>query len=147
SGAAIHLAGLSRDLHAGDDVALTRPGEAPALRTVTAIQDAIWYANHAGADPTQAPSGAAIPIPVVHSQATLDADAPAWPTNVTAIRFSWRGLSGLVDQPVAAFQGETGTLLADAPAVFPPGARAVVIADAAGRGMTGYGASAEGGAA
>jgi hypothetical protein len=154
SASTVHLAGVARDLHAGDTVALTN-GQDAALRTLSSVTDFIWYANHTGSDPTAAPDPkTAVPIPVLHSKLVLDSGVPAgWTVDTTSVRFGWRSVGTVLDQPVTSFTGSPGTLLAQAPAAFPsdssPGASnsaAVVISDATGQGMAGLGSSADDGA-
>lgn len=146
SGSTVHLAGLSRDLHAGDDVVLTT-GQNAQLRKLNSIADVIWYANHKGSNPADPPDGQVVPIPILHSQLVLDSNVPAgWAANATTVRFSWRNVGTLLDQPAAAFTGSPGTLLAQAPAMFQSGSgQSVVISDTTGQGMTGFGSTSDGG--
>ena len=153
SASTVHLAGVARDLHAGDTVALTN-GQDAALRTLSSVTDFIWYANHTG-NPGDAPDPkTAVAIPVLHAKLVLDSDVPAgWAVDTTSVRFGWRSVGTTLDQPVTSFTGSPGTLLAQAPAAFPsdpsPGASnsaAVVISDATGQGMAGLGSSADDGA-
>jgi len=148
SGSTIHLAGLARDLHAGDYVVLTS-GQDAQLHKLNSVSDVIWYANHAGSDPASLPSDPkVVPIPVMHSQLVLDGNVPSsWTNDATTVRFSWRSVGTLLDQPAAAFTGSPGTLLAQAPATFQSGSGlSIVISDAAGQGMTGFGSTSDGGA-
>jgi hypothetical protein len=150
SGSPIHLAGLARDLHAGDYVAMTFPGAQPQLYRLNNVPDVIWIANHAGNDPASPPSDVnAVPIPVLHSQLSFDGDVPSdWTNDATTVRFSWRSVGTLLDQPVTAFTGAPpATLTAQAPATFPAGAGLpVVISDSIGQGITAFGSPGSGGA-
>lgn len=165
----IHLAGLARDIHAGDYVVVSAPNRAQ-LRQVASIADAVWYANHrtgsyvpilataarhashhvilAEYGPADPPLPPAIPIPILHSVLSLAAPLTSWPTTLgtTTVGYGWRSAGQLLDQPVTGYSGTPTTLVARAPATFPVGGQAaILIADAAGAGMTGNGSAANAG--
>jgi hypothetical protein len=150
SGSTIHLASLSRDLHAGDYVVLTAFDQAlKPLRRITAISDALWYANHLASGPGDAPAAPEIPIAIPHSVLTLDSEVPSgWSNDKTTVRFLWRSAGTLLDQPVMTFTGAPpATLSAQAPATFPADAGLpVVISDSIGQGMAAFGSPGNGGA-
>lgn len=142
----LHLAGLARDLHPGEWIALTVPddGFGPSLHKVIAMADVVWYRNHAAADtpdtiPTEPDN--IVPLGVLHSKLVLDKIEDGWKTRFAAltVRFGWRSVGTLLNQPVTSFSG--GTLAALSPKVFPQGlAQPVMIADSTGGGVAGLGA-------
>ena len=138
---ALHLAGVARDLHPGDTVALTSPSHAlPSLHQVSQMSDVVWYSNHPD-DPTTAPTTPAniIPLGVLHSKLVLDSLESGWTDFASiTVRFGWRSVGTLLDQPAGSFSG--GSLAAVAPAVFPDGlAQPVLIADSVGEGVAALG--------
>ncbi len=61
----VHLAGVARDLHPDDLIAMMAPGVTTELMKLTAIGDVVWYSNHPAADdpstpPTDNPKVAAL---------------------------------------------------------------------------------------
>jgi hypothetical protein len=148
SSTAIHLAGVARDLHPGDFALFTAPNKAE-LRRVNNTSDAIWYANHntaAGKGPADPPVPPAIPIPVLHSLLTLATSLDAsWTPNATTVRYGWRSVGQLLDQPVTAYTG-TAALAPRPPARFPTSnGQPVLVADSRGEGLAGLGSSSAAG--
>lgn len=145
---AIHLAGVARDLHPGDNFALTAPGVVPELHVLQAIADVVWYANPpSGKGPdTPPPNPPYIPISILHSMLTPDSIGSGFTYNATTVRFGWRSVGTLLDQPVASFNGAPPTLLAHSPAAFPDAqGKPVIVSDANGEGMAGLGSTAQAG--
>jgi predicted phage baseplate assembly protein len=144
----VHLACVARDLHPGDLALFTAPQKAELLRVDSTI-DAIWYANHdtaPGKGPTDPPPAPQIPIPMLHSVLTLaTALDSTWKPDATTMRYGWRSVGQLLDQPVTAYTGTT-PLAPRPPARFPTSnAQPVLIGDSAGAGMAGVGSSSASG--
>lgn len=139
-GTTIQLASLARQIRAGDWVLFTAPSQTPALVQVTANVDMIWDATAAAATPTT-PKDVNHPLPVLHSQLTIDpglSPAATWDTarGAVSLRFDWIEVGRLKDQPSGAYTGSPASLLAIQPAVFPSGTdRPVIVMDAAGGGV------------
>ena len=156
----VHLAGLARDLHGGDYVLVTAPGNRRELRQIDSITDVVWYTNYKASSivigeggggisvygPTIPPDPPTVPIVVTHSFIEFTDTLPSgWPNTLgaTTISYGWRSAGQLFDQPVTSYSG--GALEARAPAAFPQGGtQAILIADAANAGMAGYGLSTDG---
>jgi hypothetical protein len=171
SASTIHLAGLARDIHAGDFVLFTAPNRAQ-LCQIKSVTDVLWYANHktglkpvsvqtaigtgksrpselilAEYGPADPPEPPKVPIAIMHSVLTLVAPLANWPTTLgaTTVGFGWRSVGELLDQPVDTYTGAPGTLIARVPAAFPDsGEASILIADAVGAGMEGLGSSVDG---
>jgi hypothetical protein len=148
-GAVVHLAGVARDLRPGDYDVFTAPNTTPELRQVTAATDVVWYANHdRGASPETPPTDTKlVPIPVLHTQLSFSTLNWTGSPDETTVRFGWRSVGQLLDQPAADFSGTPGALLARSPAAFPSGTGAsIIVAGALGDGATGLGTpSSDGG--
>ncbi|HVZ52504.1 MAG TPA: baseplate J/gp47 family protein [Pseudolabrys sp.] len=151
SSGAVHLAGLARDLHAGDYVLFTAPGRTPALRQLASVTEVLWYANHktgTGNGPATPPDLPTVAIAIMHSLLVLaDALPSNWPTapGSTTVRYGWRSAGELVDQPVITYSGAPATLDAHAPATFPANKHAtILIAGSTAGGMVASGYSSDG---
>ena len=142
----VHLAGLARDLRAGDWVVLAAPGKAPLLSSVVSTAEVIWYAN--GSDPWTPPAAPskALPIGLPHTRLTLSTTLDdGWVSAATdvTVRFGWSEAAKLKDQPVMTWTGSPPELAAIAPAMFPKGSDLkLLIGDALGGGIAASGASA-----
>ncbi len=143
----VHLAGVTRDLHPGEYALFTAPKHSPELSRITTIRDVVWYANHDAGSVPETPPTSGVPIPVLHSQLTLDALSLSWTSipSATTVHFGWRSVGTLLDQPVAGFTGSPNTLSARPPATFQKSSGLpIVIADATGEGAAGLGSSSDG---
>jgi hypothetical protein len=153
----IHLAGLARDIRAGDYVLVTAPSEKAYLRAVSAVTEEVWYTNH-GTHPSDQPSNK-VPIAVTHSVIKFKSSSfkvrsssfkvrhkvtsSGLDQGIVTVSYGWRSAGRLLDQPVTSYSG--GSLEARAPASFPQGGMPpILIADAANAGMAGNGSSADG---
>lgn len=131
-GSDLHLAAMTRGIAAGDTVLLSAPGQTAYLSTVSAVYDAVWYANAAAATaPQTAPASPTIPLPVPHSVLTLASPPTGWASAGLTVSFGWVEVAGLADQPPAAWTGTPTGLAPIAPAQLPAStARPVLVADA-----------------
>ena len=135
-GNVLHLAGLARDLRAGDPVLLTGgAGSTPVATTVLLADEVVWYAN-AASDPAVAPT--TNPLPIMHARLFLaDAVNSAWAEPAISVAWGFGEVATLVDQTVDLWAGAPAALAAVGPAVFRPGsALPVQIEDANGQGVS-----------
>jgi predicted phage baseplate assembly protein len=75
-GAQIQLAGLARQIRPNDLVLFTSPGQTSQLVQVLAVTDVLGDASTDGSATTVSPGppGKAVPIPILHTQLTLESD-------------------------------------------------------------------------
>jgi hypothetical protein len=144
----IHLESVKRDLKVGDPFVIDNPGLSPSDLIVSAslYEEYIWYANatsytNPGAPPDPAKTP---PIAVPHSRVEFmphlsSSTASAWDANRGSllVRYGWQDVGRLIATPAQSFGGTAGTLIANAPSIFPPcSGQPVLLEDALGGGAT-----------
>jgi hypothetical protein len=139
-GGTVQLAGLARQIRAGDRVVLATASAGDLLQ-VEASTDRLGDASTAGGPTTVAPSGAGAtvtPMPVLHTELAFAQPVPAAYTGAgVTVHFGWADVGTLLDQPPAAWDGTgSATLTAIPPARFPAGSLLpVIVGDATGAGV------------
>ena len=119
----IQLAGVARQIRPNDWVVFTAPGLEPALVQVNQVTDVLGDASKNGS-PTERTAGPTpIPIPVLHTQLTLQTASLGDEQRSCSCRsllYDWVEVGTLIDQPPAPWDGTT-PLQAVQPAQFAPG--------------------------
>jgi hypothetical protein len=142
-GTTIQMASLLRQIQPGDWLVFTSAGTAQAIQ-VASTQDVLGDASTAGGPTTVSSGPTPTPIPVLHTQITLQKALSSAIINAgTSINvlFGWVEAGVLVDQPLSAWNGIASSLWPMQPASFPknsplgtPGAAPILLADSAGNG-------------
>lgn len=147
NGYVIHLAGLARDLRAGDPVLLSGgPASTPIATRVLLNEEVVWYAN-AASDPADAPEDN--PLPLMHARLTLARPVgTGWSEAAISVAWGFGEVATLEDQPVEHWTGLPAALEAVAPARFRQGSAVpVLIEDVSGAGVAALATSSGAGAA
>jgi hypothetical protein len=127
----IDLDSVQRTVRTGDPVVLDAPGTTltPAVATVSAYAEVIWFANAASATPAVAPTTPTnvIPLPILHTRLTFGAPLPnlsgfdAAKSSVL-VRTGWVDVGRPIPAPVSSLPAGVSavTLDSDADHPFPP---------------------------
>lgn len=142
-GTTIQMAGLLRQIQPGDWLVFTAGGTAQAIQ-VASTQDVLGDASTAGGPTTVSAGPTPMPIPVLHTQLTLQKAVSSSIIGAGAsinVLFGWVEAGVLVDQPLSAWNGTSSSLWPMEPASFSQssplgisGAAPILLADSAGNG-------------
>jgi hypothetical protein len=143
----IQMAGLLRQIQPGDWLVFTAQsaaGVSAQAIQVTSTKDVLGDASTAGGPTTVSAGPTPTPIPVLHTQLTLQAPLSSTilgPGSAINVLFGWVEAGVLVDQPPSEWDGVSSRLQPIQPASFPqssplgtPGAAPILLADSAGNG-------------
>lgn len=135
-GVTIHLASLARQIGPGDWLLLTRATGDPVLAQVKSTTETIWDATASPSTPTT-PADPLHPIPIPHTVLTMMNPLPGWQgATGVAVKFDWRAVGALLDQPPDLWTGAPTTLLATDGQSFPGLADLpILLQDAHGQGL------------
>ena len=140
----VDLSSITRTIHPGDPVLFSIPDAAPTMQLVSVIsyQEAIWYADPPGSDPSQPPGSPpdiAIPIPHSHlgfQPALTGISDSSSERSQTVVLFAWKDVGTLLPTPAATLTGTQLALGAPLPAaLLPMTDQDVLIAGANGNGI------------
>ncbi len=118
----IHLGSLTRQIRPGQWILLSNGSGSPAavLVQVLSIADVIWDATgSAGAPDT--PSDSQHPVPIPHSQLTLQSTLNSnWQSaSAVTVSFDWISVGTLIDQPYSSWSGAPTSLVGTGAQPFP----------------------------
>lgn len=143
----IQMASLLRQIQPDDWLVFTAQTSAGVISQVVQVastQDVLGDASTAGLPTTVSAGPTPTPIPVLHTQLTLQSalsSSIAGGGSSINVLFGWTDAGVLVDQPPSSWDGISAKLQPVQPARFPaqsplgiPGAAPILIADAAGKG-------------
>ena len=157
-GSDVHLAGVARQIQAGDWVLFNAGPDGPAaqLAQVASTSETIWDANGSSANPVFAASSSTssshgtttttqtIPIPILHTVLALsDGLTGDWSGVASAsVGFGWAPAGVLVDQPFSTWSGSPASLIGTGPNGFPQASQLnILLQDANGVGVAAQGTS------
>jgi uncharacterized phage protein gp47/JayE len=154
----VHLAGLARQIQAGDWVLFNGGpnGPKPLLAQIASTTETIWDANGTSSSPTitggwssnttgsTTTTTATIPIPILHTVLTLTAALTGSWSGVTNanVAFAWVSVGTLLEQPFTAWTGSPANLVGTGPNTFPQTAKlGILLQDSNGVGIIAQAAS------
>jgi hypothetical protein len=132
TGTVIQMASVVRQIRPNDWVVFNAPTlGASQLAQVTNVVDIFGDAS-ANGSPNSIPSTDKSPIPLLHTQLTLNQSLNATLSgsiSAVSLLFGWVEVGTLIDQPPAAWDGVSSNLLAVQPAQFAPRGPAPILLD------------------
>lgn len=129
---ALHCVSLARPSNAGDRIIVRIDGKTPALASIAAAADAVWWRNDPDKPDVQPTGDNVIPLAVLHSRLALSASMNAAWNDTGNVVFDWRVAGEPVGAPQTTITGPTGTVIATAGAFPALQDATVVLEDATG---------------